>query len=91
MDWIIAILFTLGVVLIVLTFYFWGKGMQKDEDLYFKFSIFSVVIAAILIVLGASLTNMPRAIDVYRDKTKLSIISVDGVPTDTIVVWKNKN
>ena len=91
MDWIIGILFTLGGVLFVLTFYLWVKGMQKDEDLYFKFSIFSVVIAAILIVLAVNLTNMPRAIDVYRDKTRLQITSVDGVPTDTIVVWKNKN
>lgn len=91
MDWIIAILFTLSVLLIALTFYFWGKGMQKDEDLYFKFSIFSVVIAAILVALAVNLANMPRAIDVYRDKTKLSITSVDGVPTDTIVVWKNRN
>lgn len=91
MDWIIGILFTLGVVLFVLTFYLWVKGMQKDEDLYFKFSIFSVVIAAILIVFAVNLVNMPRAIDVYRDKTRLQITSVDGVPTDTIVVWKNKN
>ena len=91
MDWIIGILFTLGVVLIVLTFYFWGKGMKYDEDLYFKFSIFSVVIAAILVVLAVNLANMPRAIDVYRDKTRLQITSVDGVPTDTIVVWKNRN
>ena len=91
MDWIIAVLFTLGVVLIVLTFYFWGKGIQKDEDWYFKFSIFSVVIAAILVVLAVNLANMPRAIDVYRDKTRLQITSVDGVPTDTTVVWKNRN
>lgn len=91
MDWIIAILFTLGVLLIVLTFYFWAKGMQKDENLYFKFSIFSVVIAAIFIVLAVNLTSMPRAIDVYRDKTRLQITSVDGVPTDTMVVWKNRN
>ena len=34
---------------------------------------------------------MPRAIDVYRDKTRLQITSVDGVPTDTTVVWKNRN
>ena len=91
MDWIIAILMILGVVLIALSFYLWGKGMQKDEDLYFKFSILSVVIAAILIVLGTILGSMPRAIDVYRDKTRLQITSVDGVPTDTTVVWKNKN
>ena len=90
MELIIAILLILGVLLIALTFYFWGKGMQKDEDLYFKFSIFSVVIATILIVLAVNLGNMPRAIDVYRDKTRLQITSVDGVPTDTTVVWKNR-
>jgi hypothetical protein len=91
MDGIIAILFTLGGLLIVLTFYLWNKGMRKDEDLYFKFSIFSVVIAAILLVLAVNLVNMPRAIDVYRDKTRLQITSVDGVPTDTTVVWKTRN
>jgi hypothetical protein len=91
MDGIIAILFTLGGLLIGITFYLWNKGMRKDEDLYFKFSIFSVVIAAILLVLAVNLVNMPRAIDVYRDKTRLQITSVDGVPTDTTVVWKNRN
>jgi hypothetical protein len=91
MDWIIAILFTLGGLLIVLTFYFLAKGMQYDNTAYFKLSIFSVVVGAILLALAVNLVNMPRAIDVYRNKTKLSITSVDGVPTDTIVVWKNKN
>ena len=90
MGWIIAILLVLGVLLIALTFYLWGKGMRKDEDLYFKFPILSVVIAAILIVLAVNLGNMPRAIDVYRGKTRLQITSVDGVPTDTTVVWKNR-
>ena len=91
MDWIIAILFTLSGILFVLTFYFWVKGMQKDENLYFKFSIFNIVLFAILAVLAVNLINMPRAIDVYRDKTRLQITSVDGVPTDTTVVWKNRN
>ena len=91
MGWIIAILLILGVLLIALTFYLWGKGMRKDEDLYFKFSILSVVIAAILIVLAVNLGSIPRAIDVYRGKTRLQITSVDGAPTDTTVVWKNRN
>ena len=91
MDWIIGILFTLGVVLIVLTFYFWTKGMQKDDTLYFKFAILCVSIGAILMVLAVNLINMPRAIDVYRGETKLRITSVDGIPTDTVVVWKNRN
>lgn len=32
----------------------------------------------------------PKAIDVYRDKTELRITSVNGVPTDTVVVWKGE-
>lgn len=31
----------------------------------------------------------PAAIDVYRDKTELKITSVNGMPTDTVVVWKD--
>ena len=90
MDWIIGILLILGVLLIASTFYLWGKGTQKDENLYFILSIFSVVIAAILIVLAVNLGSIPRAIDVYRGKTRLQITSVDGAPTDTTVVWKNR-
>lgn len=32
----------------------------------------------------------PTAIDVYRDNTELEITSVNGVPTDTVVVFKKK-
>lgn len=32
----------------------------------------------------------PKAIDVYRDRTELRITSVNGVPTDTVVVWKGE-
>lgn len=32
----------------------------------------------------------PKAIDVYRGKTELEITSVNGVPKDTVVVWKNR-
>lgn len=31
----------------------------------------------------------PTAIDVYRGNTTLKITSIDGVPTDTTVVWKD--
>ena len=30
----------------------------------------------------------PTALDVYRNKTELQITSVNGVPTDTVVVFK---
>lgn len=29
-------------------------------------------------------------LDVYRGNTELKIISVNGIPTDTVVVFKNK-
>ena len=32
----------------------------------------------------------PSALDVYRGNTKLEITSVNGVPTDTVVVFKEK-
>ena len=32
---------------------------------------------------------IPTAIDVYRGNTELEITSVNGVPTDTVVVFKN--
>ena len=91
MDWIIGILFGLSGVLFVLTFYFWVEGLYNVNNDYFKFAILCVSIGAILMVLAVNLINMPRAIDVYRGETKLRITSVDGIPTDTVVVWKNRN
>lgn len=32
----------------------------------------------------------PTALDVYRGNTELKITSVNGIPTDTVVVFKNK-
>ena len=34
--------------------------------------------------------TIPTALDVYRGRTTLEITSVNGVPTDTVVVFKNK-
>lgn len=33
----------------------------------------------------------PTALDVYRDKTELKITSINGIPSDTIVVFKDKD
>lgn len=34
--------------------------------------------------------NDPQAMDVYRGNTELEITSVNGVPTDSVVVFKKK-
>ena len=52
-----------------------------------------------LFIVGASMIlcsiiyknpTTPQAIDVYRGHTELQITSVNDMPQDTIVVWKNK-
>lgn len=43
------------------------------------------------IVMLCKLANMPEAIEVYRGNTTLEITTVNGVATDTTVVWLNKN
>ena len=48
-----------------------------------------LTIAEILMIYGISKEPEPKAIDVYRNKTELEITSVNGVPRDTVVVWKN--
>lgn len=46
-------------------------------------------IAEILMINDISKEPKPKAIDVYRNKTELEITSVNGVPRDTVAVWKN--
>ena len=45
-------------------------------------------IAEILTIFEISREQKPNAIDVYRNKTELEITSINGVPKDTVVVWK---
>lgn len=51
--------------------------------------IIILTIAEILMIFSISNEPEPKAIDVYRNKTELEITSVNGVPRDTVVVWKN--
>ena len=52
--------------------------------------IASLFVAEILMIYNISTEDKPKAIDVYRNKTELEITSVNGVPTDTVVVWKDE-
>ena len=49
-------------------------------------SILGLVMYAYIVALNNSLE--PTALDVYRGKTTLKITSVNGVPQDTVVVFK---
>jgi hypothetical protein len=50
--------------------------------------IILLAIAEVLTIFEISREHKPKAIDVYRNKTELEITSVNGVPRDTVVVWK---
>lgn len=60
-----------------------------------KNGITSLVIFLFLLIstinILCKLANIPEAIEVYRGNTTLEITTVNGVPTDTTVVWLNKN
>ena len=51
-----------------------------------------MILMVIEICLVAIITEKPTpsAIDVYRGNTELEITSVNGVPTDSVVVFKEK-
>lgn len=46
------------------------------------------IIFAYIVALNNSLE--PTALDVYRGKTTLEVTSINGVPQDTVVVFKDK-
>ena len=60
----------------------------------FEFGEFIGAVVTILFVIEICLVNeiiekpKPSALDVYRGNTELQITSVNGIPTDTVVVFK---
>lgn len=77
----------LGIVTTLLLFYsLTGDGWQGIAGQLYVWCF----LAVILIVGINTLEPTPTALDVYRGNTELEITSVNGVPTDTVVVFKNK-
>lgn len=60
----------------------------------FDVGVFTGVVITILFALEVYLVSniiggpAPSALDVYRGNTELEITSVNGVPTDTVVIFK---
>jgi hypothetical protein len=80
--WII-LLVVIGVALMI---YSWtGDGWQGPAGMF----SFMLLLAATTILNG-HVNPKPTALDVYQGNTELKITSVNGVPTDTVVVFKNK-
>lgn len=67
-----------------------GAIISDNQD-FRGICIFLLVILSILLGGITEIINEkkhPSAMDVYNNKTELSITSVNGVPTDTVVVFK---
>ena len=64
--------------------------VHDDNDNYLKGTILflSIFFSCAIMTTFALNCGNPQAIDVYRGKTELEITSVNGVPQDTVVVWK---
>ena len=48
------------------------------------------ILGAFSMAIAVSISKEPRAIDVYQGKTTLKYTIVDGVVTDSVVVFKEK-
>jgi hypothetical protein len=88
----IAAAILVGLILIGLIFManYISDGKRGDFDmgifLGIVISVFSVIEIGIVSDILAG--QIPTALDVYRGNTELMITSVNGIPTDTTVVFK---
>lgn len=57
----------------------------------FSWLFLGIVLGAFLMAIVVSLSKEPMAIDVYQGKTTLKYTIVDGVITDSVVVFKENN
>lgn len=79
------------LVLIILTA-FVGRNSSLDFD---NGVVMGGGVAILMVIESILLADIigdtkPSAIDVYRGNTELEITSVNGVPTDSVVVFKEK-
>lgn len=80
-----GIVFSIAAVLLFL-YSCTGNGWRKGISGFICVWCFLV---AVLIVIVDISEPTPSALDVYRGNTELIITSVNGIPADSVVVFKN--
>ena len=85
---IIGILLCVSVILTA----FKGRNSSCDFDTGVIMGGGIAILMTIEVYLLADIIGKPKpsALDVYRGNTELEITSVNGIPTDTIVVFKKE-
>ena len=60
----------------------------SDKPIWGGASIFGIIFACFLFFLYVTENDKPTAMDVYQGKTEIEVTSVNGVPIDSVVVFK---
>jgi hypothetical protein len=82
------------VGLILIGLIFMANYISDSKKGYFDMGIFLGIIISVFSVIEIGIVSdilagqIPTALDVYRGNTELMITSVNGIPTDTTVVFK---
>lgn len=64
--------------------------VEDDTSSIFTLSICSVISIFLLIAAAGTLSDEPKAIEVYQGKTTLEYTIIDNIKTDSVVVYKNR-
>lgn len=86
MFFILSLIFII-IPIIALSY---GVCFPKDNDEWLAYSSITCFVVGFILFICCAIdkeTN-PTAIDVYRGKTTLEVTYKDGVPIDTVVVFK---
>lgn len=84
----------LGIIILALMV-LWAFFRERDGS-SFDTGVFIGMILGLLVLIETALVAdiiygpRPSAIDVYRGNTELEITSINGIPTDTVVVFKKE-
>ena len=78
-------------VLVILSFHI-SNNSTEDFDIGVIIGCFMTILVIIEVYLLSNIIGKPTpsALEVYRGNTELEITSVNGVPTDSVVVCKEK-
>ena len=66
----------------------WIYALCKFKECRIEYILGSIIGFMIGCYMFAALDNNPSALDVYRRNTTLEIKTVNGIPKDTVVVFK---
>ena len=82
------------VGLILIGLIFMANYISDSKKGYFDMGIFLGIVISVFSVIEIGIVSdilaeqIPTALDVYRGNTELMITSINGIPTDTTVVFK---